>query len=82
MPHFSAIAHQVVDLPDFDSPSKTKTIIFDLDETLIHCVDDAEADNPDVVIPIHFSEDPEPVMAGVNIRPHISECLELANKYF
>jgi hypothetical protein len=41
MPHFSAIAHQVVDLPDFDSPHKTKTIVFDLDETLIHCVDDA-----------------------------------------
>ncbi len=82
MPHFSAIAHQVVDLPDFDCPQKTKTIIFDLDETLIHCVDDAETDNPDVVIPIHFSEDPEPVMAGINIRPHIIECLELANKYF
>ena len=35
-----------------------------------------------MVIPIHFSEDPEPVMAGINIRPHILECLELANKYF
>jgi CTD small phosphatase-like protein 2 len=69
-------------LPEFDHPSKTKTIVFDLDETLIHCVDDAENDNPDVVIPIQFSEEPEPVIAGINIRPHIHECLETANKFF
>jgi len=82
MPQFSAIAHQVVELPDFNHPSKKKTIVFDLDETLIHCVDDADTDNPDVIIPIHFSEEPEPVLAGINIRPHIIECLETANKYF
>jgi len=56
--------------------------VFDLDETLIHCVDDAETDSPDVIIPIKFSDDPEPVMAGINIRPHIVECLQTANKYF
>lgn len=69
-------------MPDFNDILKTKTIVFDLDETLIHCVDDVDHDDPDVVIPIKFSEDPEPVMAGINIRPHIRECLETANKYF
>lgn len=82
MPDFKSIKHQVVQLPAFNKPKKTKTIVFDLDETLIHCVDDAETDNPDVVIPITFSDDPEPVMAGINIRPHIYDCLEIANKYF
>ena len=71
-----------MDLPPFDHPSKKKTIVFDLDETLIHCVDDVDNDDPDVVIPIQFSEDPEPVMAGINIRPHVRECLEAANRYF
>jgi len=82
MPSFNKIAHQLVDLPPFDHPSKKKTIVFDLDETLIHCVDDVDNDDPDVIIPIQFSEDPEPVMAGINIRPHVRECLETANRYF
>ena len=56
--------------------------MFDLDETLIHCVDDVETDNPDVVIPIQFSEEPEPVLAGINIRPFARECLEAANQHF
>lgn len=53
-----------------------------MDETLIHCVDDIETDNPDVIIPIKFPEEDEPVNAGINIRPYIYECLEEANKYF
>jgi len=53
-----------------------------MDETLIHCVDDAETDNPDVVIPIQFSDEPEPINAGVNLRPYVYECLEEANKLF
>ena len=71
-----------VNLPPFDDPSKTKTVVFDLDETLIHCVDDIDTDNPDILIPIQFSEEPEPVMAGINIRPYARECLEAANEYF
>jgi hypothetical protein len=81
-PPLTKIAHLLVTLPPFDQPFKTKTIVFDLDETLIHCVDDYESDNPQVVIPIKFSEDPEPVMAGINIRPHLTDCLEFAVKHF
>jgi serine/threonine protein kinase HipA of HipAB toxin-antitoxin module len=32
-----------------------------MDETMIHCVDDIEADNPHVIIPIRFADEPEPV---------------------
>jgi len=53
-----------------------------MDETLIHCVDDVENDSPDVIIPIQFTEDEEPVHAGINIRPKVRECLLEANKHF
>ena len=81
-PHPSAIEHLLVDLPEPNAPHKIKTIVFDLDETLIHCVDDVDRDNPDVIIPIKFSEDPEPVLAGINIRPYAKECLKAANEHF
>ena len=82
MPPFEEIKNQLVNLPEPNHPSKTKTVVFDLDETLIHCVDDVDADNPEVIIPIQFSEEPEPVLAGINIRPFARECLEAANEHF
>jgi hypothetical protein len=42
-----------------------KTLIFDMDETLIHCVDDIETDYPDIIIPIDFPDEPE----SVNVSP-------------
>jgi len=55
-----------------------KVLIFDMDETLIHCVDDVETDDPDVVLEIDFPDE-ETVYAGINIRPYVMECLEEAN---
>ena len=57
-----------------------KTVVFDLDETLVHCVEDIH-NNPDAVIRIQF---PNGVVmpVGVNIRPYVKECLEEANKNF
>lgn len=76
-------------LPEPERPSEQKKVaIFDMDETLIHCVDDVEKDNPDVVLEIDFSPDgsgqnPDDIVcAGVNIRPYVIECLEEANKNF
>lgn len=47
-----------------------KTIIFDLDETLIHCND--SLDKPyDVSLPIKFGNG-DIVNAGINIRPHVT----------
>ena len=41
-----------------------------MDETLIHCVDDIETQDPDVVLEIDFPDE-ETVYAGINIRPYI-----------
>ena len=74
-----------------DPETQKKVVIFDMDETLIHCVDDIERDNPDVILEIDFSDPDTPeserspediVCAGINIRPGIIECLEEANKQF
>ena len=32
-----------------------------MDETLIHCVDDIETENPEVIIPVYFPDEEEPV---------------------
>lgn len=42
-----------------------KTLIFDMDETLIHCVDDIEAEDPDVIIPIDFPDEDEVVNVSI-----------------
>ena len=57
-----------------------KTIVFDLDETLVHCVDNIAAE-PHVVLKIQFPTG-EFVDAGINIRPYTRECLREANKSF
>lgn len=58
-----------------------KTIIFDLDETLVHCVDDIETENPDVVLNVVFPNGEE-VEAGINMRPNAIEALKAANEHF
>ena len=47
-----------------------KTIIFDIDETLIHCVENIVSDNPHVVLTIQLPNGGT-VKAGVNIRPYV-----------
>lgn len=57
---------------------KSKTFIFDLDETLVHCVKDpcAKAQKT-LLIPL---EDGETVVARLNIRPHARACLAKASQ--
>lgn len=62
--------------------TEKKLCIFDMDETLIHCVDDIETQEPDVVLEINFEAEEETVYAGINIRPYIIECLEEAAQNF
>ena len=52
-----------------------------MDETLIHCVDDVEKEETDVILEIEFNEE-DTVYAGINIRPYIMECLQEASKNF
>lgn len=58
-----------------------KTLIFDLDETLVHCIDDVEGLPYDKKISVAFATG-EVVEAGVNIRPYAYECLKRANKHY
>ena len=46
---------------------------------MIHCVDDIESQEPDVILEIDFPGE-ETVCAGINIRPYLQEMLEEANK--
>ncbi|KAL4435797.1 hypothetical protein ABPG74_015765 [Tetrahymena malaccensis] len=69
---------KLIELPP--NPNKKKTIIFDLDETLIHCNEDPNVYS-DVVISVTFPNG-ELVQAGINIRPYAKECLKELSKYF
>ena len=78
------LKNKCIELPSdkkFKSDKETRTIIFELDETLIHCVDDPETDNPDVILKIAFPSGEE-VGEGINIRPYAIEWLKQANKFF
>lgn len=55
-----------------------KTVIFDLDETLVHCVG---MNRGHVALPVKFPNG-KSCLAGVNIRPYAKECLEVASKLF
>jgi Dullard-like phosphatase family protein len=58
-----------------------KTLIFDLDETLVHCCEDINTSRPTVVLPVVFPTG-ETVQAGINVRPFAIECLREVNKDF
>jgi CTD small phosphatase-like protein 2 len=54
-----------------------KTLIFDLDETLVHCIDDILNNQYDHKISVTFPTG-EKIEAGINIRPYAYECLKQA----
>jgi len=56
-------------------------MIFDLDETLVHCCEGSAQVSPDVILPITFPTG-EVVNAGINIRPFAQEVLVEANRLF
>ena len=51
---------------------------------MIHCLDerDGESEEPDVVIRIPMDDEGDYADAGINIRPHLIECLKQANEYY
>lgn len=62
------------------TPTSKKTLIFDLDETLIHCNEDQNTKS-DIQIPIIFPTG-EKISAGINIRPFAIEILEEMSEFF
>lgn len=57
-----------------------KTIVFDLDETLIHCNESVDA-KCDQILPIQFPTG-EIIEAGINVRPFAIEVLKELSKCF
>lgn len=68
-------------MPKPRNSSIKKTVVFDLDETLIHCVEDPDTQNPDIILEVKFPNG-EIADAGINVRPYALECLREASKYF
>jgi CTD small phosphatase-like protein 2 len=66
----------------FTKPGIRKTIIFDLDETLAHCVRQENPQKPPDVNLNITAMSGRIVKAGFNIRPFTRECLEAVNKDF
>lgn len=80
-PAIDQITQRRVTLPPFKRPSISKTIIFDLDETLVHCVEDIKNNRADEIIKVKFPNG-ETATAGINIRPFAMECLLRASQLF
>jgi CTD small phosphatase-like protein 2 len=77
----SVISQKKVNLPKKEVHNKhKKTLVFDMDETLIHC--NESTDMPaDVVLPIIFPNG-EVVQAGINVRPYALEILRELSAYY
>lgn len=65
-------------------PGIKKTLLLDIDETMIHCLDERDPDDaiPDVIIKIPLDDEGDYADAGINIRPHLYEVLKQANELF
>lgn len=70
------LAAKAVMLPRLQYPRKT--VVFDLDETLVHCVEDVS--RAQIAVPITFPTG-ERLIAGVNIRPYARECLAAVSSF-
>jgi len=65
----------------FKGPNK-KVILFDLDETLAHCVRHKNLlKEPDIFLDV-TTPGGKVLKAGFNVRPFCNEILEISNKYF
>jgi len=76
----SVIAQKKVHLPRRETHKDKKTLVFDMDETLIHCNESPDMPS-DVVLPITFPNG-EVVEAGINVRPFAIECLRELSQYY
>jgi len=74
------LAQKKVFLPKRISHKDKKTVIFDLDETLIHCNESTDMPS-DVILPIRFPHG-EIIEAGINIRPGAVEILKEISQHF
>ena len=74
----SVAALKLVSLPK----SNLKLCIFDLDETLIHSVDDIHTEPFQILIKVHEGEPNNYNSIGVNIRPFAQSCLSNLKQHY
>ncbi|CAD8196979.1 unnamed protein product [Paramecium pentaurelia] len=68
---------KIVNLP---KTTHFKTLVFDLDETLIHC-NESVAVPGDIILPITFPNG-EKIQASINIRPYAQQILQTLSRHF
>ncbi|CAD8191996.1 unnamed protein product [Paramecium octaurelia] len=68
---------KIVNLP---KTNQLKTLVFDLDETLIHCNESTSVPG-DIVLPITFPTG-ETIQASINIRPYAQQILQTLSRHF
>lgn len=78
-PPIEEVKKRAVVLPE-RAKKHMKTIIFDLDETLIHCIDSRKVEG-EVNLSIEFPTG-EKIIAAINVRPYAKYALEELSKYF
>ena len=74
---------------NFNFPKDKKIALFDLDETIVHCIGEINMNNieslsrqSDAKIKVHLPGGKKEVTIGINIRPHWEEALnKIKNKY-
>jgi len=74
------LAKKKVYLTKKEAYRNKKTLIFDLDETLIHC-NDSPIKRSDVKLPIRFPHG-ETIEAGINVRPYALDILKELSQHF
>jgi hypothetical protein len=67
-------------LPQSHQYAGKLTVVFDLDETLVHCFEEM-GELHEVEIPVHF-ENGGFMLAPLNIRPHVQEVLADLAQHF
>ena len=60
--------------------TEKKLLFFDLDETLVHCIEDISSTPYDWKIRV--MSDNEMLEAGINVRPYVYDCLRSAQKNY
>lgn len=80
MPSTQSICSKKLKLPRFPGYEDKKTIVFDLDETLIHC-NNGDDDNYDVILPINISKN-QKINAKIKVRPGAVSLLRELSKSF
>lgn len=82
-PSDSDLRKKMVDFPKKQQHRYHKTLVFDLDETLIHCntQNGEEKLKGDKIIEIKFPNN-DIVKASINVRPHAKEILKNLSKFF